>query len=189
MRLLVLILFVLPLLAQEEFSREKERVLGQSLANEYRKRTQPFRDPGVEAYVVRIGSELARGLVNPRFAPRFEIVSSEDAQIQGFPAGHIFVPIKALSSAASEEQFVEALAHAIAHSFELPSRERASIPLFFGHVSGPPAKSMRHESDAEQLGTQLQRNAVSSAEEFNSARETARRSLAKERRPPTLRRN
>jgi hypothetical protein len=28
---------------------------------------KPFREPRVEAYVVRIGSELASGLVNPRF--------------------------------------------------------------------------------------------------------------------------
>jgi hypothetical protein len=189
MRILVLIVFVVPLLAQQDFSIEKERVLGESLATDYRKRTQPFRDPGVEAYVGGIGSELARGLVNPRFAPKFEIVSSEDAQIQGFPAGQIFVPIQALSSAASEKQFVQALAHAIAHSFELPSRERASIPLFFGHVSGSRAKAMPHESDAERLGIELERKVVLNAEDFSAAQETVRRTLAKERRPPTLRRN
>jgi hypothetical protein len=99
------------------------------------------------------------------------------------------VPIRALSSAASEQEFVQALAHAIAHSFQPPSAERPSIPLFFGHVPGTWAKTMRHESDAERLGRELERNAVLNAAEFSVAQQAVRRALAEERRPPTLRRN
>lgn len=141
---LMLSLFAASLAAQESaafYALEKERALGTQMASEVRRQSSPIADPEINAYVQRVGAELAAGLAEGSPAYRFEAISHESFTEPFFlPGGYVFVPVRALAGAEEEAEFVCMLAHAVGHAASKhgfvrgagrPGVNVASIPLLY----------------------------------------------------------
>ena len=216
---LVLSLVAVQVFAQQDvnfYSTEKEKALGRQCAGEVRKHSQPLADPGITAFVNRIGEELVGQLKTRRFDCTFATIqSAEWTEPLALPGGYIFVPVRAFIAAQSEAEFAALLAHAIGH-VELRHGTRmatrgqvenmSSIPLIFiGGWTGVHSQTganvlvpagfqkmqREYELEADRFGVELAARAGhSSEEEFRRVQETIRRLLetTREQRVPTLKR-
>ena len=169
MRAAVAVVFALPLVAQPNYTAEKARALGQSVAADIRRSAPALGDPFVEAYVKRIGGELARELPGAPIAPTFEVILHPEAKEPlPLPGGIILVPAASLLAARDEDEFAGVLGHAIAHTVSMKPVQSGlgSIPMWFpvhsdSHVSSLliPLKVLEtrrsQEMDADRLGMQI----------------------------------
>ena len=135
MRAAFVVAFALPLLAQPNYSLDKQRAMAQHLAAEIRRSAPPLGDPLVDAYVKRVGGELSRELPEAPIAPTFEVVlHPEFKEPVPLPGGIILIPAASLSLAQDEDEFAGLLAHAIAHTISMKPVQAGplgSIPSFW----------------------------------------------------------
>jgi predicted Zn-dependent protease len=112
-------LLVVPLLGQQGVnfhSLKSERALGEQLASEIRRQAKPLGDPGIDAYVKRLGGELVAQLSGRQFDYGFEVILDRTrTEPFSLPGGYIFIPAHALIGANNEAEFVGMLAHSIGH--------------------------------------------------------------------------
>ena len=100
------------------YSREKEMVLGQRLADDFRAKTTPLGNAEVSGYVEHVGAKLAAELPGGwtyQFAVVREDVGGPTHEPVVFPGGHIFVSRELIAAVRDEAEFVGMLAHAMGH--------------------------------------------------------------------------
>jgi predicted Zn-dependent protease len=100
-----MVLLTAPLWAQTA----REVALGEALANEMRRESQPVTAPRFDEYLQAIGSRLAGVRLEAVHPPEFR----EPAAL---PDGRVMVPGRFLLEAANEGEFVAMLAHVAAHA-------------------------------------------------------------------------
>src|SRR5260370_14565359 len=149
-RSIVIVLAAMGLAAQERhlgqgvnfYSKEKEAALGKTLAEDLSRQTTKLDNPEVQAYVERVGRQLAGHLPDTTWTFNFTVISDDlggaTHEPIAFPGGYIFVPASLILAAQNEAQFAGVLAHAIipvAARHGTPSATRgevaslATIPL------------------------------------------------------------
>ena len=180
MRAACVIVFSLPLLAQPNYTTEKARALGQSVAADIRRSAPALGDPLVDAYVKRVGGELARELPDAPIAPTFEVILHPEAKEPlPLPGGIILVPAASLLAARDEDEFAGVLAHAIAHTVSMKPVQSGlgSIPIWFPAHSDSQVNSLlvplkmlemrrSQEIDADRLAMQIAARARFDASAF-----------------------
>lgn len=108
--------------------KDKLTALGNALAAEVRRESQPFANDEVDAYVRRTVARLPAPV-------RVELVSRKSCEPIGLPGGIVLVPAEFLLAVEDEAEFVGMLAHAMAHAtlphgfLSLPNT--SGIPLIF----------------------------------------------------------
>ena len=201
-----IVLFAAPLLlAGQDWSAEKEAVLGAGLAREYRSRMGAIESDAASAYLNALAERLRTGDM-PRL--QLGLVTNEPHGPLPFPAalpgGYIFVPVRLIVDAPDEASFARQLAHSMAHIAlghlrPVPARggsENApAIPLTFRGSPCAPGilvprlleeSRERFEAEAE---AQADRLMQSFAEDQRfAALQAELRALEPPRKPPTLRR-
>jgi len=97
------------------YSLEKEKALGEQLAQEVRRSNTPVDDPAILAWI----NGLAKRLVpDSRFLYSFELIKEDPTMLHeppSLPGGFVFVPVELILAAQSEDEFAGMLAHAMAH--------------------------------------------------------------------------
>src|SRR5450759_2332099 len=100
------------------YTLEKEKALGAQQAGDYRRQTQLFDAPSVNAYLDELGQRLAAQSPATGFTYTFELADDDQTWIHeaaAFPGGPVFVPASLILSAADEDELAAMLAHSIAH--------------------------------------------------------------------------
>jgi predicted Zn-dependent protease len=108
-------LLALPLLAQRDFSAEKQRVLNEHLATRVRQSSKPLANAEVNAYVRGVGASLLSRTTGNTVSFTFETIQSDRSEPEGLPGGEIFVPANFILAARDESEFAAMLAHAMGH--------------------------------------------------------------------------
>lgn len=184
-------LLALPLFGQ---MTEKERALGEHLATEIRRQSQPAGHAEVQAYAKRIGARLAERLPS-RY--EFEVIVTDAPEPMPIPGGHIFIPAAFFLKVRDEAGFASMLAHAIAH-IELARQEfRKGSPLVvMGSWTSLHPVPHGNEIEVDKLGAEIadragygsQALSTAANQEFLRMQETVRQALGKHRAAPSLRR-
>jgi len=204
------LVLLLPLAAAAQvLSSEKEAALGRQIAAEIRRQQAPPLDlPEVQAWIDRIGRQLASGF-RPGIPWTFELTGDETSvEPMSAPGGFVFVPAGAILSATGADDFARRLAHQMGHvanpNSMRPARTEgtnlASIPLVFmggwlGHGHGvlvpkaltPHAQQLEEEADALASQALAQAGDLAVAD-FNKIQQLVRGKPKPARRPPTLHR-
>jgi predicted Zn-dependent protease len=127
LRSLIPVLAALSLTAQQRdlgkgvnfYSKEKEAVIGKGLAEDVRRQTTKLDNPEVQAYVERIGRNLAAHLPDTSLTFTFAVISDDQGgpthEPISLPGGYIFVSSSLILGAQDEAEFAGMLAHAMIH--------------------------------------------------------------------------
>lgn len=127
LRSLIPVLAVLSLTAQQRdlgkgvnfYSKEKEAALGKTLAEDVRRQTTKLDNPEVQAYIERIGRNLAAHLPDTSLTFTFAVISDDQGgpthEPISLPGGYIFVSSSLILGAQDEAEFAGMLAHAMIH--------------------------------------------------------------------------
>ena len=139
----------------------KENALGALMAKQFRERNGTLDVPEATAYVERIVKELAAA--QPGEGPCCTVALYASAEAPGkptaYPGGHLFVPAKLFFTSAGEQEFVHAIAHAVAHirqrdwnTMSASNYARPKMAVFFGGVDEAEALplGLREEFDARE---------------------------------------
>ena len=101
------------------YSLEKEAALGRQLAAEFRRRTTQVENPIVQAYLDRLGRNLAAQMPEVRFPFAFGAVADDACptthEPAALPGGYVFVPTGLFLVAQDEAELAGMLAHAMEH--------------------------------------------------------------------------
>ncbi len=105
-----------PLLAQQadRFKTEKERALGEKMAENIMLETKPFAVPEIQNYARSVGNRLTSQLEGAP-AYRFEVVAYESFDPIPLPGRFVVIPARFFLMARNESEFAGMLAHAIGH--------------------------------------------------------------------------
>jgi predicted Zn-dependent protease len=126
-RSLLIVLAAMTLAAQERqlgqgvnfYSKAKEDALGKRLAEDLSRQTTKLDNPEVQAYVERVGRQLAASLPDTSWTFNFTVVSNDlggaTHEPIAFPGGYIFVPAGLILGAHDEAEFAGMLGHAMIH--------------------------------------------------------------------------
>jgi hypothetical protein len=176
-----LLLLAPAMLAQDPapgLTAEKEAALGASMAKQFRERHGTLDLPEAQTYLERIVRDLAAAQPGDGPCCSVEIhTGGADASAwpEALPGGYLFVPARRFLTAPSEAEFVERLAHAVAHARTRdwivnpgPRGDLASVPvIYLGSCDRSDAPmGMRQEYDARE------RRAETAAAELRHAVET-----------------
>jgi hypothetical protein len=178
-----------------DYSAEKERALGKSLASDFERRTKPLDDSGGAEYIQHLADRVAS--VTGR-SIQVKLVDSADSIAAIFPGGFLYVSGGLIANAQSESELAVILAHQIAH-LAAP----LETPVYIGGNSGLCARfgndpiPLRFQSKQKELEQQADRLAAGyvlgsteDASEFQRLQARLRaRYRAPQRVPPSLRNN
>lgn len=131
------------------YSLQKERALGQQLANQVESQSRVIRDPVIEDYINRVGQDIVR---HSDAKVPFTIKVIDDGEVNAFalPGGFFYVDSGLILAADSESELAGVMAHEIAHVAARHATRNAtraqifnlvSIPLIF--VGGPVGYAVR----------------------------------------------
>lgn len=147
MRAVLLFLFTLALSAQDSpkgvnfYSLEKERALGQQIAQQYRVQATLIESPELKSRV----EALVRSLIPPdsKYTYSAELTASDNTLLQepaAFPGGILFIPSGLILAAQNMDELAGMIAHSIAHietqhGTRLATKaqiiDQATVPLIF----------------------------------------------------------
>ena len=113
--ILPLALAAAPLAAFSLISVNDEIMMGRAAQQQVRKTVPPLPDPELNAYVSRIGRQLATRARGPRYPYSFSIANYRELNAFALPGGPIWINRGILHAAANESQLAGVLAHEIAH--------------------------------------------------------------------------
>ena len=139
------VLAAVTLSAQERQTLGKEAGLGAILARDFRRGATTLENPAFNQYIERVGSKLSAQLGPNQPKYTFGLVADESVgrnprhEAVSFPGGYIFVPAGLVLMAADGKEFVERIAHAMAHiagerKWQVPNTQtpnQATIPVIF----------------------------------------------------------
>ncbi len=159
-RSLVIVLAAVALGAQERhlgqgvnfYSKAKEDALGKVLAEDLSRQTTKLDNPEVQAYVERVGRQLAAHLPDTSWTFSFTVIADDRGgpthEPFSLPGGYIFVPAGLILGAHDEAEFAGMIAHAMIHVAARHGTRQATrgeianlatIPLIFmGGWAGDP---------------------------------------------------
>lgn len=131
------------------YSLQKERALGQQLADQVERQSRMISDPVIEDYINRVGQDIVR---HSDAKVPFTIKVIDDSEINAFalPGGFFYVDSGLVLAADSESELAGVMAHEIAHVAARHATRNAtraqifnlvSIPLIF--VGGPVGYAVR----------------------------------------------
>lgn len=96
-------------------SEEKEIQLGRATHPQIMQKYRVYLDPGLQAYVERIGNELADNSDRPNLAYVFTVLDSEEINAFAVPGGFVYITRGLLSYLNSEAELAAVLGHEIGH--------------------------------------------------------------------------
>jgi predicted Zn-dependent protease len=96
-------------------SVEDEIAIGKQAQIEVRKQTPQLEDTAVQAYITRIGRQLAARSRGARYPYTFSIANYREINAFALPGGPIWVNRGAIAASGTEAQLAGVLAHEIAH--------------------------------------------------------------------------
>jgi predicted Zn-dependent protease len=96
-------------------SVQDEIAIGQQAQVEVRKQTAQFGDAAVQAYVTRMGRQLAAHARGARYPYSFSVANYREINAFALPGGPIWVNRGAIEAAGTEAQLAGIVAHEIAH--------------------------------------------------------------------------
>jgi predicted Zn-dependent protease len=174
MKTLLLALAVFPLFAQNY--PDKERVLGEQIAAETRRRSKALGNTNIEGYAQRVGGRIESYVRGRNLVCSYEVVVADASEPMSLMGGHILIPASFFATVKDEDEFAVMLAHSIAHIALDHGRQPqqavnvASVPLIYmggwtGLHADPQQTSLiprghletqrRHELEADRLGMDL----------------------------------
>jgi predicted Zn-dependent protease len=156
----------------QEIGVQRESVLGQQMAKDYRLRHAPLDSATVRDYIEQVGRRLIDAMPNePPFSYQFEPTADFTGTFLepvSYPGGYVFIPAGLILEARNEAEFAGTMAHAMAHIWvwhyagqETRSRsgQKATVPVFFVWNSGTaalaPAATVAYEPEADRLAIQF----------------------------------
>ena len=92
-----------------------EIAMGREAQQQVRKTVRVLADPDVNAYVTRIGKQLAAKAPGPKYPYSFSVANARDLNAFALPGGPVWIHRGILHAAANESQMAGVLAHEIAH--------------------------------------------------------------------------
>src|SRR5688572_16468742 len=113
--ILPLALAAAPLTALSLISVNDEIMMGRAAQQQVRKTVPPLPDRDLNAYVSRVGRQLAARARGPRYPYSFSIANYRELNAFALPGGPIWINRGILYAAANESQLAGVLAHEIAH--------------------------------------------------------------------------
>lgn len=142
-RLLMLILAVLvlggcaanPVTGKKDFvmmSEAQEMALGRQASEQIAQQMSMLEDPKLQAYVQRIGEQLARESHRNNIPYQFKVVDSPDINAFALPGGHIYINRGLLGYLNSEAQMAAVLGHEIGHVTARHGVRQQSIAMSTG---------------------------------------------------------
>jgi predicted Zn-dependent protease len=113
--LVLLALAAPPVAALSLISVSDEIAMGRAAQQQVRKTVPPLPDTDLNAYVSRVGRQLAARARGPRYPYSFSIANYRELNAFALPGGPIWINRGILHAAANESQLAGVLAHEIAH--------------------------------------------------------------------------
>jgi len=113
--LLLLAGLAAPVAALSLISVNDEIAMGRAAQQQVRKSVPPLPDEALNAYVSRVGRQLAARARGPRYPYSFSIANYRELNAFALPGGPIWIHRGILHAAANESQLAGVLAHEIAH--------------------------------------------------------------------------
>ncbi|MDQ3555328.1 MAG: M48 family metallopeptidase [Gemmatimonadota bacterium] len=107
-------LLFLPLLAGC-IGEERERTLGNQLAQHINEHIPLVQDPAVTLYVQSIGTQIARSSARPDLQYRFYVVNSPEVNAFALPGGHVYLNRGLIERTEDYSQLAAVLGHEIGH--------------------------------------------------------------------------
>jgi hypothetical protein len=98
------------------FSAQQDVEIGQQSAVQAEQQLPLVNDPDVNAYVNRIGQQLAANAGGPSFQYRFRVINASDINAFALPGGFVYVNRGILENAQNEGEVAGVIAHEIAHT-------------------------------------------------------------------------
>jgi len=124
--ILLLALAAAPLAALSLISVNDEIVMGRAAQQQVRKTVPPLPDQELNAYVSRVGRQLAARARGPRYPYSFSIANYREINAFALPGGPIWVNRGAIEAAKNESQLAGVVAHEIAHIAQRHSARQLS---------------------------------------------------------------
>lgn len=111
-------------------SKEKESAMGAAMAVNIVKRASRLTDPAVNAYMDRLGRQLAAQVnrVDWEFAVIRDDSGGSTREPLSLPGGYIFIPASLILAAGNEAELAGMLAHSMAHVANRDSVRLAARP-------------------------------------------------------------
>jgi len=97
------------------FSAEQDVEIGRQSAAQVEQQMPLLSDREVEAYLNRIGTQLAQNAGGPQFPYTFRVVNASDINAFALPGGPIYINRGVIDQARNEGEVAGVLAHEIAH--------------------------------------------------------------------------
>ena len=107
-----------PVSGQQDFvmmSEAQEIALGRSSDIEVRKQYKVYANPTLQAYVNRVGQELARHSHRPNLHYHFTVLDSPEVNAFALPGGYVYITRGILAYLNSEAEMAAVLGHEIGH--------------------------------------------------------------------------
>jgi predicted Zn-dependent protease len=158
----------------QEIGVQRESVLGQQMAKDYRLRHAPLDSATVRDYIEQVGRRLIDAMPNePPFSYQFEPTADFTGTFLepvSYPGGYVFVQAGLVLEARDEAEFAGTMAHAIAHisawhSARFQTVQRGTVPLVFMGGLGDGDRNVipiilrqplvTYESEADSIAVQL----------------------------------
>jgi predicted Zn-dependent protease len=92
-----------------------EIAIGKQAQTKVKQETPQVRDPAVQAYIARIGRQLAAHAKGERYPYSFAVADYREINAFGLPGGPVWLNRGAVQAAGTESQLAGVLAHEIAH--------------------------------------------------------------------------
>lgn len=190
-----------PVWAQADLNAEKLQGLGRAIHQDLVKRSQPFENAEVQAYVTALGNRLAQQLNTPHHEYRFEVLITNDAvEPVAFHNGAVVVPAAFLARVVDETELARRIAHALGHTELQPPVQQGRPTILFSCDRssfvvpiGLRPKQRAIEEEASRFGDELAQRAATPPDTaaFARAQQTVRDTLgtprpAGPRRAPSL---
>ena len=97
------------------FSPQQDVEIGAQSAAEAERQLPVLRDREVDAYINRIGQQLAANAGGPQFQYRFRVINASDINAFALPGGYIYINRGIIDNARNEGELAGVVAHEIAH--------------------------------------------------------------------------
>src|SRR3989337_2819940 len=108
------------------FTPAQDIELGKEAAKDVEKEYPLVNDAQLNAYISRLGQELARHAPGQRFPYNFHVVQNKDLNAFALPGGPVYIHTAIITAAQNESQLAGVLAHEISHVALRHSTNQAS---------------------------------------------------------------
>ncbi|CAN5623901.1 hypothetical protein BH10ACI3_BH10ACI3_16440 [soil metagenome] len=98
------------------FSPEQEMILGDLVVERSISEYREINDPGLLAYINKIGENLIRHLPKTGLTYHFHIIDLNDTNAFNLPGGHVFISRKIISFVNNEDELAGIMAHELGHA-------------------------------------------------------------------------